>query len=82
MKQITMTVKYFAILREQTGLQSEQITGTWQTLGEVYDELRKRHGFMLDTSIVRAALGTAYVGWDAAPEEGGTLALIPPVSGG
>ena len=41
----TVTLHYFALLREQRGLSSESLTTGAATAAALYDELARRHGF-------------------------------------
>jgi molybdopterin synthase sulfur carrier subunit len=75
-------VLYFAILREQRGLAEERLTTGAGTAGELYEELRARHGFTLPADRMRAALNDEFAPWTAALRDGDALALIPPVAGG
>jgi molybdopterin converting factor subunit 1 len=75
-------VRYFAVLADEAGCSSEQVESSAATLGELYDELRRRHGFRLPRASVRAAVNDEFTDWSQPPAEGITLALIPPVNGG
>ncbi len=76
------TIHYFAIFREQAGRSSEPYDGPAATLGELYRELARRHGFTLPPDQVRAAVGTEYVSMDTPVAEGLEITFIPPVAGG
>ena len=75
-------VQYFAILREQRGLTEEKLTTPATTPGELYDELRARHGFTLPGDRIRAALNDEFVAANASLREGDRVVFIPPVAGG
>ena len=79
---ISVSVQYFAILREQRGLGNETIATTAATPGALYEELRTRHGFTLPGERVRAAVNDAFVDSSALLREGDRLVYIPPVAGG
>jgi sulfur-carrier protein len=75
-------VQYFAILREQRGLGAETVSTAADTAGELYEELRVRHGFSLPAARLRAAVNDEFSPWTAVLKEGDLLVFIPPVAGG
>ncbi len=79
---ISVTVQYFAILREQRGLTEEKLSTAATTPPALYDELRARHGFTLPADRVRAAVNEEFVGSSAVLKNGDTIVFIPPVAGG
>ncbi len=78
----TLTVQYFAILREQRGLSREPLATDAATPAALYDELRARHGFTLPADRIRAAVNGDFVASDAPLVEGSEVTFIPPVAGG
>ena len=78
----TVTVQYFAILREQRGLTEEKVSTAAATLAALYDELRVRHGFTLPADRVRAAVNDEFVASAALLRDGVRVVFIPPVAGG
>lgn len=78
----TVRVRYFAILREQRGLDDETVTTAAPTAAELYDELRARHGFGLTRERLRVALNDDFKPWATPLRDGDTLVFIPPVAGG
>lgn len=79
---ISVTVQYFAILREQRGLAEEKLATAAGTPAALYEELRVRHGFTLPADRVRAAVNEEFVAATAALKTGDTVVFIPPVAGG
>lgn len=79
---LTLTVRYFAVLREQSGLSSETVETTAATCGDLYAELQGRYGFTLAPSMVRAAVNRCVKGLDAPLSPGDEVVFIPPVAGG
>ena len=77
-----LTVQYFAILREQRGLNSESLATAAATPAALYEELRARHRFTLPAERVRAAVNDEFVAADAPLREGDRIVFIPPVAGG
>lgn len=79
---MTLHVQYFAILREQRGLDSERLTTDASSPNALYEELRARHGFTLPADRVRAAVNDEFVAGDTLLREGDRIVFIPPVAGG
>lgn len=77
-----VTVEYFAVLREERGVEREELETEARTPGELYEELRERHGFRLSSAQVRVALGGEFARMDAPLERGAQVVFIPPVAGG
>jgi molybdopterin synthase sulfur carrier subunit len=78
---MSVTVLYFASLREQAGCSSE-VVPLAPSLAQLYEELRRRHGFAFAREKLRVAVDGAFAAWDTPPREGMEIAFIPPVSGG
>ena len=78
----TVRVRYFAILREQRGLDEESVASAAATAGDLYEELRKRHRFTLPAERLRVAINDAFEPWTAPFHDGDSLVFIPPVAGG
>ena len=78
---MSITVLYFASLRDAAGLDSECVPLP-VSLAAMYEELRARHGFTLPAARLRVAVDGAFVAWDTPLREGSEVAFIPPVSGG
>jgi molybdopterin converting factor small subunit len=78
----TVTLHYFALLREQRALSSESLSTSAATAGALYGELAQRHGFTLPVTHVRVAINGEFAAWDTALRTGDELVFIPPVAGG
>jgi molybdopterin converting factor subunit 1 len=81
---MTVTIRYFAMLRQTAGRDHEVITldDPDPSPSQLYDAAAARHGISLDRSIVRAAINGRYVSWDSPISDGDEVVFIPPVSGG
>ena len=79
---MSVTVQYFAILREQRGLTQEKLTTAALTPAALYDELRARYNFTLPGDRVRAAVNDEFVASATPLREGDRVVFIPPVAGG
>lgn len=75
-------ISYFALLREERGLNKETFETGARTLRELYAELKTHHRFSLSAELLRPALNDAFADWDAPIQEGDRIVFIPPVAGG
>jgi len=78
----TITVLYFASLRDAAGVEQETCETCAHDLAGLYADIAARHGFPLPQSRLRVAVDGAFARWDAPVREGSSVAFIPPVSGG
>jgi len=79
---LPIKVQYFAILREQRGQAEEVVTTEAGTPGELFAQLRVRHGFTLAPAMVRAAVNGDFAPMDRRLASGDIVVFIPPVAGG
>ncbi|HKV88147.1 MAG TPA: molybdopterin converting factor subunit 1 [Candidatus Dormibacteraeota bacterium] len=81
---IALEVRFFARLREQSGVETEAFqVAAGSTLADVYEGLRRRHPALEgNRGAVRGAINREFAEWDASVSEGDEVAFIPPVSGG
>lgn len=81
-----VTVKYFASIREATGVSSESVTSNSATLAALRDELIGRGGAYADSLArgrsVRLAINQVMCDESAALVDGAEVAFFPPVTGG
>lgn len=78
---MSVTVLYFASLRDAAGLASE-VFDRPESLSVLYQSLCERHGFTLPPERLRVAIDGEFSNWDAVIGDGAEIAFIPPVSGG
>jgi molybdopterin converting factor small subunit len=78
----TVHIQYYAILREQRGIEDEKLVTHAATPAELYEELRVRHGFTLGGDRVRAALNGEFAGSETALRDGDRVVFLPPIAGG
>jgi len=77
----TITIEYFAILREHAGCEQETLETAAGTPGQLFEEVVARHGFpVLET--VKVAINDEFGDWNAQLADGDTVVFIPPVAGG
>lgn len=79
-----ITVRLFAGLRERAGADRVTVDGLRDgaTLGELKDELARRHPRLGSLAHVAGVVGTAYANDARVLVPGDDVALLPPVSGG
>jgi molybdopterin synthase sulfur carrier subunit len=78
----TVILQYYAQLREQARIGSEQVNTSATSLHELYEELRARHGFSLSPDALKVAVNAQFSDWNRALHDGDTIVFIPPVAGG
>ena len=77
----TVSIEYFAVLREHAGKSGEQRSTDAETAGDLFVELRQDYNFP-EFSSVKVALNDEFSSWDAELNEGDSVVFIPPVAGG
>ncbi len=83
MSEISVTILYFAKLKESRGVAEETLQVASGTHAHaLYERLKEQHGLGLSITHVQVAIDEAFASWDAVLEDGQTVAFIPPVSGG
>lgn len=75
-------LRYFALLREQRGLESETLHTSAATARDLYRELASVHGFTLAVERVGVAINDAFASWDRKLAANDSVVFIPPVAGG
>jgi molybdopterin converting factor subunit 1 len=78
----SVQVRYFAILREQRGLDQETVATEAGNPTELYLELCTRHGLKLPRERLRVAVNDEFASWGVPLRDGDAVAFIPPVAGG
>lgn len=78
----TVTIQYFALLRELAGRSEEQVQTAAATPRALYAELAARHGFRLAPEVVKVAVNDDFADWQAPLAENDRIVFIPPVAGG
>jgi sulfur-carrier protein len=79
---MTITIQYFALLREERGLASERLRVEEKTPQELYERLREEHRFRLRADQVRFAVNGEFAEPDSELNDGDEVVFIPPVAGG
>jgi molybdopterin converting factor subunit 1 len=78
----TIHVQYFAMLREERGCSAETLQTEAGTARDLYEELRKHHGFRLPHEKVKAAVNDTVADWHTVLNHGDVVAFLPPFAGG
>ena len=79
---MNISIHYYAVLRDQRGLQAEAIETNASTPNALYQELAAKHGFRLERQSLKVAINDEFAAWDATLKNGDTVVFIPPVAGG
>jgi len=79
---ISVTLLYYAQLREQAGAGSESVSTGAGSLRELYAEIGARHGFSLPADALKVAVNARFSDWSRPLRDGDTVVFIPPVNGG
>ncbi len=77
-----LTVRYFALMREQAGRSHEMLETQAATPADLYAELRVRHPFTLEREQLKVAVNSDFCEWSRALAAGDSVVFIPPVAGG
>ncbi len=77
-----ITVRYFAMFRENAGLGEETLQLDAATARDVFEHTRDRHGSKEPSGHCKVAINDAMADWTASVNDGDTVLLFPPVAGG
>lgn len=78
----TITVRYFALFRENAGRGEESVTLDVATAADLYEQLQHRHGSSEPRGHCKVAINDEMSSWDSPVENGDIVLLFPPVAGG
>lgn len=78
----TIKIRYFAMLREETGKDWEDLKTNASNLVELFDELKGLYHFSLPREALRAAVNNSFCDWQEQLKDGSEVVLVPPVAGG
>ena len=77
-----ITVRYFAMFRENAGLGEETLRLDAATARDVFEHTRDRHGSKEPSGHCKVAINDVMADWTASVNDGDTVLLFPPVAGG
>lgn len=75
-------IKYFALLKEERGLESELLQTQAATTRDLYNELKRQYGFSLDSKQMGVAINDEFSSWETPLQSGDKVVFLPPVAGG
>jgi molybdopterin converting factor subunit 1 len=75
-------IEYFAVLREQAGVNEETVDTSARTAAQLYAQLAARHGFDLEQGRLKLAVNAQFSDWSTELRDGDEIVFIPPVAGG
>ena len=78
----TITVRYFALFRENAGRGEETVTLDVANAADLYEQLQHRHGSSEPRGHCKVAINDEMSSWDSPVENGDIVLLFPPVAGG
>lgn len=78
----SISVQYFAILREQAGVEKETVEVPCRTYGDLYSHLQKKHRFTLPLDMIQVAVNDEFSELHQEILDGSRIVFIPPVAGG
>lgn len=78
----TITVRYFALFRENAGLAEETLSLEAATTADVFAATRARHGSDEPSGHCKVAVNDEMADWDTPVVDGDVVLLFPPVAGG
>lgn len=78
----TILVRYFAVFRENAGIDEETLTIEVITAADVFEATRNRHGSAEPVGHCKVAINDEMSDWQADVRDGDTVLLFPPVAGG
>jgi len=78
----TITVRYFAIFRENAGIGEETLETDASTAADVFAATRERHGSSEPLGHCKVAINDEMADWESSINDGDIVLLFPPVAGG
>jgi len=78
----TITVRYFAMFREQAGVDEETLSLDATTAADEIEHTKPRHGSSEPAGHCKVAINDEMADWTSPVEDGDTVLLFPPVAGG
>jgi MoaD family protein len=75
-------VRYFAILRDAAGVDSEEVETVASCAGELFTQVSERHPGMRREFASLVAINDEMAHWDTGINDGDEVLFFPPVAGG
>ncbi len=77
-----INVQYFALLREEAGVETETLNVPCHTYAELYQYLQHKHNFTLPAEMIQVAVNDEFSLLERSLSDGERIVFIPPVAGG
>jgi molybdopterin converting factor small subunit len=77
-----VTVRYYSLVGDRRGTQTEIYETKAGTARQLLHELQAGRTITITTNIVKAAINDEFVDWDAPIHDGDKVTLLSPFSGG
>lgn len=77
-----INIHYYAVLRENRGLNQESVRTSAKNAKELYNELKSKYNFPFNTSLLKVAINNAFAPWETELKDDDMVIFIPPVAGG
>jgi len=81
-KRKKITLRYFALIGERRGIQTEAYETGAETARQLLHELQEGKVIPLTTNISKASINNKFVDWDAPIKDGDLITMLSPFSGG
>ena len=82
-KEKTLSIEYFALLAQEAGKGKEILETTAETLGSLFEELKKRYLFSLSSQHIIASVNSQLASsWNTALNDGDHIMFLTPLTGG
>ena len=78
----TITVRYFAMFRENAGVAEQTLTIEAAIAADVFEATRQHHRSSEPLGHCKVAINDQLSDWDASISDGDVVLLFPPVAGG
>ncbi len=78
----SLTVRYFAMFRENAGIAEETLQLEAETAADVFFATRDRHGSGEPLGHCKVAINDVMASWESPVSDGDEVLLFPPVAGG
>ena len=79
---ITVRVRYMAVLKETPGIGPQSPATDCESVGDLFETLKARHGFKLQQKPLRVAINDQFESMARKLRTGDEIIFIPPVAGG
>lgn len=78
----SISIEYYALLREEAGKDQESLNTDCRTLGELYENLKIKYGLSLPLDMIQVAVNDEFTKRSQEIQDGDKVVFIPPVAGG